>query len=138
MVTKGGMLFSRYYLLTLGLAVFNLVFAGWSFWHYEAESDPSLLTPPLEMTASRIQESAPNQPRNSKAEAQQRFVSMAKSFKSKTVLLGALFIFAYQGAEVSISGWVISFLIATRNGNPSSVGYVSKSQKTFSLSSEVS
>jgi len=25
---------------------------------------------------------------------------------------------------VSISGWVISFLIATRKGNPSSVGYV--------------
>jgi fucose permease len=44
--------------------------------------------------------------------------------KMRLVLLGALFIFAYQGAEVSISGWVISFLIAARNGDPSSVGYV--------------
>lgn len=49
---------------------------------------------------------------------------MVKSFRSKIVLLGALFIFAYQGAEVSISGWVISFLLATRHGDPSSVGYV--------------
>jgi fucose permease len=50
--------------------------------------------------------------------------SIAKSFRSKIILLGALFIFAYQGAEVSISGWVISFLLANRHGNPSSVGYV--------------
>jgi fucose permease len=49
---------------------------------------------------------------------------MATAFNSKIVILGALFIFAYQGAEVSISGWVISFLIATRHGNPSAVGYV--------------
>ncbi|KAH8596116.1 major facilitator superfamily domain-containing protein [Bisporella sp. PMI_857] len=49
---------------------------------------------------------------------------MLKAFKNKVVILGALFIFAYQGAEVSISGWVISFLISARNGNPSSVGYV--------------
>lgn len=42
----------------------------------------------------------------------------------RAVLLGALFIFAYQGAEVSISGWVISFLIASRDGNPSKVGFV--------------
>lgn len=49
---------------------------------------------------------------------------MMQALKSKTVILGSLFIFAYQGAEVSISGWVISFLIANRNGNPASVGYV--------------
>ncbi|POR35325.1 Bypass of stop codon protein 6 [Tolypocladium paradoxum] len=39
--------------------------------------------------------------------------------------LGAIFIFAYQGAEVSISDWVISFLINARGGDPSSVGYIS-------------
>jgi fucose permease len=49
---------------------------------------------------------------------------MLRVFKIKTVILGALFIFAYQGAEVSISGWVISFLISSRHGNPSAVGYV--------------
>jgi hypothetical protein len=49
---------------------------------------------------------------------------MWKALKSKTLILGALFIFAYQGAEVSISGWVISFLIATRHGSPPAVGYV--------------
>jgi fucose permease len=39
-------------------------------------------------------------------------------------VLGALFIFAYQGSEVAISGWVISFLVQFRHGDPSKVGYV--------------
>ncbi|KAJ4149304.1 hypothetical protein NW754_000743 [Fusarium falciforme] len=50
--------------------------------------------------------------------------SMFMAMKLRVVLLGSIFIFAYQGAEVSISGWVISFLINARDGDPSSVGYV--------------
>jgi fucose permease len=122
MVTKGGLLWSRYYLLTLSFAVFNLAFAGWAFWHYEAESGPTLLTH-VERIASRTQ-NGPTPENSAKLQAKQQFSSMVKAFKSKTVILGSLFIFAYQGAEVSISGWVISFLIASRNGDPSSVGYV--------------
>ncbi len=120
MVTKGGFIFSRYYLLTLSVTLFNLFFAGWSFWHYEAEMGITLLTP-MERIASRMQiGSVPRE----ESHVREQFAGMLKAFKSKTVILGALFIFAYQGAEVSISGWVISFLIATRHGNPSAVGYV--------------
>ena len=116
MVTQGGLLWNRYYLLTLSVTTFNLAFAGWSFWHYEAESGQGLLdTTP---NAGRIQTS------NSHGQTPGQFANMLKAFTSKTVILGALFIFAYQGAEVSISGWVISFLINTRHGNPSAVGYV--------------
>lgn len=117
MVTSGHLIWSRYYLLTLAATLFNLFFAGWSFWHYEAEAGQPLLTR-IQRTASRTQNSQlqPKEPG--------QLAAMAKAFKSKTVVLGALFIFAYQGAEVSISGWVISFLIATRHGNPSAVGYV--------------
>lgn len=119
-VTKGHTIFSRYYFLPLGVAIFNLCFAGWSFWHFEADSNPTLLT-----TVERISSNAQNEPAPSaKTRAKERFVNMLKAFKTKTVILGALFIFAYQGAEVSISGWVISFLISTRNGDPSAVGYV--------------
>ncbi|CAG8971599.1 hypothetical protein HYALB_00007992 [Hymenoscyphus albidus] len=116
MVAAGGLLWSRFYLLTLGVATFNLVFAGWSFWHYEAETGQTLLTS-LERTASQIQTAQQTQEPG-------KFASMTAAFKSKTVILGAMFIFAYQGAEVSISGWVTSFLINTRNGNPETVGYV--------------
>jgi fucose permease len=116
MVAKGHLIWSRFYLLTLGVTLFNLVFVGWSFWHYEAESGQTLLTS-LEQTTSRTQNAE-------QADKPGMFASMGSALKSKTVILGSLFIFAYQGAEVSISGWVISFLITFRNGDPASVGYV--------------
>jgi len=113
MVSTGGLLWSRYYLLTLSFTVFNLAFSAWSFWHYETESGQSLLT-----ETERVASQGVSNDQNSRP----GLATMIKAFKSKTVILGAIFIFAYQGAEVSISGWVISFLIATRKCNPSSVG----------------
>ncbi|KAI0596311.1 major facilitator superfamily domain-containing protein [Biscogniauxia sp. FL1348] len=97
---------SRYYLLTLAIALWNAGFAAWSFWHYEQEA------------AGVVPALAPS------AGAGSQVSALLGALRSRTVLLGALFIFAYQGAEVSISGWVISFLIATRDGDPSAVGYV--------------
>ncbi|KAF8850346.1 hypothetical protein BDZ45DRAFT_751854 [Acephala macrosclerotiorum] len=47
------------------------------------------------------------------------------SLLSLLPILGALLTFAYQGAEVSISGWVTTFLISDRSGEPKYVGYVS-------------
>lgn len=132
MVTSGGLVWSRLYIITLSMAIFNAAIAGWSFWHYEKES--STHSRPLAAARSARsgrQSTEPlandvNQPEvfQSTVRPTGQFSSMIKSFRSKVVLLGALFIFAYQGAEVSISGWVISFLLATRHGDPSSVGYV--------------
>ncbi|KAG0652901.1 hypothetical protein D0Z07_0436 [Hyphodiscus hymeniophilus] len=116
MVTSGGLVFSRFYIIPLAVTAFNLIFASWTFWHYESETGQDLLTT-IQRTASQLQNSP-----GTKEPGQ--FANMLGVLKSKTVILGALFIFAYQGAEVSISGWVISFLIKTRHGNPAAVGYV--------------
>lgn len=132
MVASSGFVWSRYYTITLGMAAFNLVFAGWSFWRYEKEitPQPNILSPteqsPLENQDAGMPQDQSNAVSSTqpKVTARSQFTSMAKAVKSKIVLLGALFIFAYQGAEVSISGWVISFLLTTRHGDPSSVGYV--------------
>ncbi len=122
MVTKGNLVWSRYYFMPLGVAAFNAVFSSWSFWNYEAEARQELLTTP-ERVASNAEENV-DATEGAKARVRRQLAGMAKAFKSKVVILGALFIFAYQGAEVSISGWVLSFLIAVRHGNPASVGYV--------------
>ncbi|KAK7429901.1 hypothetical protein QQZ08_003523 [Neonectria magnoliae] len=104
-VTAADAVWTRYYILTLVIGAFTAGMGLWSFWGYEKEMSP----------AARARESAPG-------------VSAAHSMwmvvKLRVVLLGAIFIFAYQGAEVSISGWVISFLINTRDGDPATVGYV--------------
>ncbi|KAL3427377.1 MFS efflux [Phlyctema vagabunda] len=113
MVTSGSLVWSRYYLIPLSFTLTMIGFSGWAFWHYEADAAQPLLS-------SSDQTASAPQVQNKTGQ----FADMARAFKSKTVILGALFIFAYQGAEVSISGWVISFLIATRKGDPASVGYV--------------
>ncbi|KAM0321904.1 hypothetical protein ACHAQA_009801 [Verticillium albo-atrum] len=100
----------RFYLLPLSLAFGNLFFGWWSFAKFERDQ-PLTLQPTL--SAATVA-------------ANSQFLSMFYALRMRLVLLGALFIFAYQGAEVSISGWVISFLIATRDdvGDAGAVGYV--------------
>lgn len=91
--------FSRFYALPLALRMLNLGLAAWSFRGFEADT-----------------------PRPGVAAGKRRM--LATALRTRATLLGALFIFAYQGAEVSISGWVISFLISVRGGAPDRVGYV--------------
>lgn len=111
LVAVAGAVWSRYYFLTLGMTFVNAGFAVWAFWGYEKETGEQLRQPLV---------SADGRPVPRKAS----LAGMMTALSSRVVLLGALFIFAYQGAEVSISGWVISFLISNRHGDPSSVGYV--------------
>jgi fucose permease len=109
-----GILWSRYYFIVLGICFTCLVAAAWSFRGYKETHRDELLTA-LERTASQQQ----------MAEANSRKGLLWRALKFKVTPIGALFTFAYQGAEVSISGWVISFLISERDGDPTKVGYVS-------------
>lgn len=99
-------IWTRYYILTLGITALALTVSVWSFWRFEKELSP----------AARERETLNDG---------SLLWSMMSALKLRVVVLGSIFIFAYQGAEVSISGWVISFLINSRDGDPSSVGYVS-------------
>lgn len=120
--TLGPEAWNRYYILSIALALANAVFFFWSFWGYESE------TPATASEPAGPRPSSPSSPSSSAraaaAAVRPELTGMLHAFQSRVVLLGATFIFAYQGAEVSISGWVISFLIAARNGNPTAVGNV--------------
>lgn len=141
----GGDMWSRYYFITLGLALFNAAFGYWSFRGYEKESASGHADDLLNHDAQQEHPSPPSSSLSSTEEEEdqctqpaapapapapvataptKQLSTMLAAFRSRVVVLGALFIFAYQGAEVSISGWVISFLIAARGGDPSRVGYV--------------
>jgi fucose permease len=114
MVSKGSP-WQRYYFITLGIRLVSLVFVGWAFWGYEKEA-PARLREALETTASRRAVAEGGDPSKVKL--------LKRALKDRVTLMGALFIFSYQGAEVSISGWVITYLIEYRNGDPAHVGYV--------------
>ncbi|KAF2451702.1 MFS general substrate transporter, partial [Karstenula rhodostoma CBS 690.94] len=98
-----GILWSRFYFLCVGLRLCCMLFAGWAFWSYREDEPQTLLSSPQQESKSK---------------------NLKLALKNRVTIFGALFIFAYQGAEVSISGWVISFLINYRGGDPARVGYV--------------
>lgn len=103
-----GRRWSSFYFISIGIAVMNLCMAYWAYRDFE--KDNSTQGNLLVRTLSGRRTS--------------RWTLLKQALKKKTTILGSLFIFAYQGAEVSISGWVISFLIVYRHGDPSRVGYV--------------
>ena len=108
---------STFYSIPLAITLVNLVLAFFSFRSYESDT-PSLLLPrPLLL---------PPSPTTTAATATAAITTPLKAaLTNKSTVLGALFIFCYQGAEVSISGWVTSFLISYRHPtSPANVGYV--------------
>lgn len=108
-VTAAAAPWTRYYILTLGVFALSSGASLWAFRGYDREQSQ-------QQGAEAVAAPAGGQA--------QALWSMFGGLKTKLVLLGSLFIFCYQGAEVSISGWVISFLIEQRDGTPSQVGYV--------------
>lgn len=90
-----------------------MIFSGWAFRNYEREPT-SILSSSLDKIASRQQ--ATDQSR-------QKSHPLKRALSNKVTLYGCAFIFAYQGGEVAISGWVITFL-EERRGGGANVGYV--------------
>jgi fucose permease len=109
-----GILWSRFYFITLGLRICCIAFIASTWWSYK-EDTPAALISNLERTAGR---------QTTDEECESKLRNLKQALKNRVTIFGALFIFAYQGAEVSVSGWVISFLISYRGGDPASVGYV--------------
>ncbi|KAJ5677985.1 uncharacterized protein N7477_003618 [Penicillium maclennaniae] len=110
-----GIRWSFFYAVSLTFSLINLGYSTWAFLNYEHD------TP--EEPHRAVQ---PTTPRPEGAgEIPTRAQLFKRAIRNRTTLLGAMFIFAYQGAEVSVSGWIVSFLISYRHGDPSRVGYVS-------------
>jgi fucose permease len=104
-LVRSGLHWSTFYFIPLGISAFCLGFIVWAFWGYEKET-PQHYNDPVGGTPTS------------------RWARSRKLFTSKPTLIGAMFIFAYQGAEVAISGWVVSFLVSYRGGDLTKVGYV--------------
>lgn len=125
-LVQRGILFSRFYAILIGLRCISLALVGWAFRNLEREA-PQAQTIELISTAERTareQMQAQAQSQQPPVQKQNSLQELRRALSNRVTLLGALFIFAYQGAEVSISGWVISFLLDYRGSSPDKVGYV--------------
>jgi fucose permease len=106
-----GVKWSSFYYIPRAATVLNIGFTTSAFWNYEMD------------LVQGSQSTAQQATQETTASTKTRLLRQA--VKSKITILGALFILAYQGAEVAISGWVVSFLISYRGGDPAKMGYVS-------------
>jgi fucose permease len=121
LVSKGN-IWSRFYSIQLGIAVLNLVASGWAFWNCERETNP-----PIQHALADNSPLGGNYSYNARKMTdimERKWRGFKTLLSNRPTVLGALFMFSYQGAEVAISGWVISFLVKFRHGDPSKVGYV--------------
>ena len=118
-MVSNGILWSRFFLLTIGLRVACFFFAGWAFWDYEREGINGYTNSLQQQTRANTDVQSQQSNNNSS-----KLTLLRRALSNRTTLIGALFIFSYQGAEVSESGWFISFLIDYRSGDPARVGYV--------------
>lgn len=107
---NSGAVWSDFYAILLGLGVINGVTAFFVNHKFEVETETLLLTTTTN-TSSRSENAT----------------GLIKAIQNRATILGAFFIFAYQGAEVSLSGWILSFLLTNRSTSKSqspSLGYV--------------
>lgn len=100
---------SFFFLILVGLSCCSTMCIGWSWIGYkqdmagfEGEEGDAAVAAPVEGEESLVR----------------------LSLRNKVTWLLALFTMAYQGTEVAIGGWVVTYLIDYRGGNPDQVGYV--------------
>ncbi|OGM44152.1 hypothetical protein ABOM_006992 [Aspergillus bombycis] len=105
-----------FYTITLAVAVANLLLSSFAFRSYDENAT---------MASQMAPDSAIPPMASNNDNSPGRLQMLNKAIQNRTTILGSLFIFAYQGAEVSVSGWIVSFLINYRGGDSRSVGYVS-------------
>jgi len=138
-MTNSGRKWSSFYAILIAICAINTVSNFWFNRDYETDKpDPHLAAIQLERlsshhrrNASRSQTShgrindptdttTPRDPLTNSNPANTPAEKRAwRRTLSRTTMLSALFIFAYQGAEVSVSGWILSFLLAYRSGSNS-------------------
>lgn len=133
-----GLKWHYFYLILLGLALFNLVFLSWAFngansdlkpWDYDTSDTQNLqIRTPAGNMNEEIEMSylhrALKLKNKSKTLNESHSKNMIDALKFPVTWYICFFVLFYQGAEVSIGGWIVTFLLDYRHGNPDTMGYV--------------
>lgn len=106
MITKGGVQWNYVYLINLGLMIVNFFLLAYAFRGADEDLKPF-----------EHQEEETGQSQGSTA-------TMKDAVGNHITWLLALLIMFYQGSEVSIGGWCVTYLIDYKGGDINSIGYV--------------
>lgn len=114
---KAGIRWNYFYLILLGTLVINIVLTYFSFVHgvdRNAVNDPP----------DHSEEAAEDESDEVEQTQEVSGSLMKQALKNRLTWIMALFVLFYQGAEVSMGGWIITYLRDYRHHDYSSIGYV--------------
>ncbi|KAK7212692.1 hypothetical protein V2G26_019870 [Clonostachys chloroleuca] len=106
MITKGGLSWYSFYYVMIGMSVIELVTCTAAFWHCGAEEYNRAIQASNENTTGM------------------RAALFSKPY-ARVTWIGALFLLGYVGAEVSLGGWIVQFMIRVREAENFSAGMTS-------------
>lgn len=111
LVVNAGVAWHFFYLILLGLYAVNGINLYLSFQGSDVDLKPWDADPTL---GDRLD-----------ASSNTNLVSLLKTaLKNPITWFLSFFIFFYQGSEVAMAGWIVTFLLDYRHGNPETMGYV--------------
>lgn len=147
LVTKAHWMWFEYYYLMLGMAVLELIFLTTVFWKADAaqfrEEHPKRVSGVDNNNAQLIVDEDREgeyrgPPRDkglfskirplvfgSSTARPARESRTLEAIKNKNTLLLSAFLLVYVGVEVSIGGWIVTFMLRVRHGSPFASGLVS-------------
>lgn len=102
-----------FYFVLLGLTIGSMIFIGITFRGYDQD---------FKDFRSSVDDIEEDDSGSITSYKQHDFTAALKDMRT---WLGCVFVFFYQGSEVSMGGWVVTFILSYRKGDPTSVGFVS-------------
>jgi fucose permease len=135
---NAGLKWNYFYLVLLSFSVINLLNLFFSFkgadidlkpWETDqtnpiAPADTPIGTVSDELEMSFLTRALNTSHKPLSVTSERHSDNMIAALKSPITWYLCLFLLFYQGAEVSMGGWIVTFLLDYRHGNPNSVGYV--------------
>ncbi|KAK6381471.1 hypothetical protein LTS17_004529 [Exophiala oligosperma] len=132
-VTKAGWKWYEFYYIMVGGAAIEVVLLVGTFWKSDAcafraqrssvgEAQP---TAQIESAPQSTQEQSTLKKLNPFGKREKGKSRTLEAVKNKATILASVFLLAYVGAEVSIGGWIVSFMLRVRNGSPFASGMTS-------------
>ena len=130
LVTKAGWQWYEYYYIMVGLAAIEVVFSMSAFWGATGpayrDEHPTTATPdPPTPEEGCVPEMKPKGGLFRISTATRSKSRTAEAMSSKITWLCSLFLLIYVGIEVSIGGWVVTFMLRVRHGSPFASGLTS-------------
>ncbi|KIW11900.1 hypothetical protein PV08_09173 [Exophiala spinifera] len=132
-VTKAGWKWYEFYYLMVGGSAIEVIILVGTFWKADAhafraqrsmagEAQPTISA---DATSQSLHEQSTWKKLNPFGKREEGKSRTLEAVKNKATILASIFLLAYVGAEVSIGGWIVSFMLRVRKGSPFASGMTS-------------